>query len=236
MISTKSNYAAHVQYPQSTNMLQLKSLGRMVMHGTPLGSNKGLCKYIICLRLGSRGAAATSKTSLFSKKITDQIKAHTNEEIHNYRSNYKTKISSDMKDLYSVELNFLVCVFIKAAGLRYNKKFFLLSTARDSIDATSGKFYSISSKSGLNYNTTKGAVDTFDQMYQNMNRNRKIERNLLCLFYNMFNIVLYNSSVLYFYNFYKSQPETSQQFQLYRALNSRNDPSVDAHTTRYEVN
>nr|CAH7764650.1 unnamed protein product [Callosobruchus chinensis] len=50
------------------------------------------------------------------------------------------------------------------------------------------------------YNSTKGAVDTFNQMSQNMYYNRKTRRWPLCFFYNMLNIAAVNSYVIYNHN------------------------------------
>lgn len=55
----------------------------------------------------------------------------------------------------------------------------------------------------MNYNSTKGGVDTFDQMTQNMCCNRKTKRWPLCFFYNMLNISTLNSFVIYTHNNYK---------------------------------
>lgn len=67
------------------------------------------------------------------------------------------------------------------------------------------------------YNSTKGAVDTFDQMCGNMNCNRKTQRWPLCLFYNMMNIASVNSYVVYAHNILRrsggtSKPIPRQQF------------------------
>lgn len=45
------------------------------------------------------------------------------------------------------------------------------------------------------YNSTRGAVDTFNQMCQNMCTNRKTKNNVF--FYNMINIAIINSYVIY---------------------------------------
>lgn len=50
------------------------------------------------------------------------------------------------------------------------------------------------------YNSTKGAVDTFDQMCQNMCANRKTRRWPLCMFFNMINMTCINSYVIYSHN------------------------------------
>ncbi|KAL4143991.1 hypothetical protein QTP88_006236 [Uroleucon formosanum] len=54
----------------------------------------------------------------------------------------------------------------------------------------------------LNYNATKGGVDSFDQMTNNMNCSRKTKRWPLCFFYNMMNIANVNAYVIYIHNFY----------------------------------
>lgn len=46
------------------------------------------------------------------------------------------------------------------------------------------------------YNATKGGVDTLDQLCHRYSTNRKTRRWPLCLFYNLLNIVGYNSMVL----------------------------------------
>lgn len=69
------------------------------------------------------------------------------------------------------------------------------------------------------YNTTKGAVDTFDQMCGHMNCNRKTQRWPLCIFYNMMNIALINSYVVFAHNTLRrsggtAKPISRQQFML----------------------
>ncbi|XP_055942630.1 piggyBac transposable element-derived protein 4-like [Argiope bruennichi] len=49
-------------------------------------------------------------------------------------------------------------------------------------------------------NSTKGAVDTLDQMCSNMSCSRKTRRWSLCVFYDIINISLVNSHVLYGHN------------------------------------
>lgn len=46
------------------------------------------------------------------------------------------------------------------------------------------------------YNSTKGGVDTLDQLCHTYSTNRKTRRWPLCLFYNLLNIVGYNSMIL----------------------------------------
>lgn len=62
----------------------------------------------------------------------------------------------------------------------------------------------------INYNETKGGIDSFDQMCQNMNAGRKTKRWPLCIFYNMINIALINAYVLYSHNFYKNKTGTEK--------------------------
>lgn len=50
------------------------------------------------------------------------------------------------------------------------------------------------------YNSTKGAVDTFDQMCHNMSCNRKTQRWPLCYFYGMLNMSMVNSFVIHVHN------------------------------------
>lgn len=46
------------------------------------------------------------------------------------------------------------------------------------------------------YNSTKGGVDTLDQLCHTYSTNRRTRRWPLCLFYNLLNIVGYNSMIL----------------------------------------
>ena len=66
------------------------------------------------------------------------------------------------------------------------------------------------------YNATKGAVDTFDQMCQNMCANRKTKRWPMCIFYNMINMACINSYVIYSHNgiSYGGKPMTRQMYML----------------------
>lgn len=50
------------------------------------------------------------------------------------------------------------------------------------------------------YNATKGAVDSLDQICNNMSCSRKTRRWPLCIFYGMINIMLVNSYVIYVHN------------------------------------
>lgn len=50
------------------------------------------------------------------------------------------------------------------------------------------------------YNATKGAVDSLDQMCNNMSCSRKTRRWPLCVFYGMINIMLVNCYVIYVHN------------------------------------
>lgn len=78
-----------------------------------------------------------------------------------------------------------------------NKNVLLFSTMHEtgSINVTTGKPEIIHT-----YNATKGAVDTFDQMCQNMNCNRKTKRWPMCIFYNLLNMACINSFVIYNHN------------------------------------
>lgn len=84
---------------------------------------------------------------------------------------------------------------------KINKLVTLVSSAHfdSAINETSNKPEIV-----LNYNQTKGAVDSFDQMCHNMNCGRKTKRWPLCIFYNMLNAASINAFVVYVHNFYKS--------------------------------
>ncbi|KAJ8935846.1 hypothetical protein NQ314_012624 [Rhamnusium bicolor] len=77
------------------------------------------------------------------------------------------------------------------------KHFFLLSTMHETgtINETTHKPEIIHT-----YNSTKGAVDTFVQMCQNMNCNSKTKRWPMCIIYNLLNMACINSSVIYNHN------------------------------------
>ena len=66
------------------------------------------------------------------------------------------------------------------------------------------------------YNSTKGGVDTFDQMCGNMSTSRKTRRWPLCLFYGMLNIASINSYIIYVNNLHKSRqrPMNRKMFML----------------------
>lgn len=53
------------------------------------------------------------------------------------------------------------------------------------------------------YNSTKGGVDSLDQLCSNMSCNRKTKRWPLCFFYNIINIACVNAFVIYKHNFYR---------------------------------
>lgn len=80
---------------------------------------------------------------------------------------------------------------------RKNKCVLLLSTLHEGaeISEENGKPMII-----VNYNQTKGGVDTFDQLSSNMSCNRKTRRWPLCMFYGMLNSASINSYVIYCYN------------------------------------
>ncbi|XP_045489690.1 piggyBac transposable element-derived protein 4-like [Pieris rapae] len=78
-----------------------------------------------------------------------------------------------------------------------NKVVFVLSTIHDqpNINEATGKPEIVHF-----YNTTKGAVDTVDQMCSIMSTNRKTQRWPLCIFYNMLNLSSINAYVIHVSN------------------------------------
>lgn len=72
------------------------------------------------------------------------------------------------------------------------------------------------------YNSTKGAVDTFDQMCANMSCNRKTKRWPMCVFYNLINMACINSYILYSHNVIsyggKSLSRKMFMFELHKSL------------------
>lgn len=81
-----------------------------------------------------------------------------------------------------------------------NKLVTLLSSMHDdaSVQGTLNKPEII-----LTYNQIKGAVDTLDQMCQNINCGRKTRRWPMCMFYNILNIASINSYVIYVHQYFK---------------------------------
>lgn len=57
----------------------------------------------------------------------------------------------------------------------------------------------------MTYNSTKGGVDSFDQMCNHMNCGRKTKRWPMAFFYNMINIAGINAYVIYLHNFYRDR-------------------------------
>lgn len=55
------------------------------------------------------------------------------------------------------------------------------------------------------YNSTKGAVDTFDEMSSSMSCSRKTRRWPLCIFYGVINSAIINSYVIYVHNMVSQQ-------------------------------
>lgn len=71
----------------------------------------------------------------------------------------------------------------------------------------------------MTYNSTKGGVDSFDQLCNNMNCGRKTKRWPMAFFYNMINIAGINAYVIYLHNFYRNResnemPLSRLQFML----------------------
>lgn len=114
----------------------------------------------------------------------------------------KPQIPPQLLDIKSRSCKTSMAVFTENSTLisykpKENKNVLLLSTMHSS-NALNPK----TSKPEIIhvYNSTKGAVDTFDQMSQNICCNRKTRRWPLCFFYNMLNIAAINSYVIYNHN------------------------------------
>lgn len=114
----------------------------------------------------------------------------------------KPQIPPQLLDIKSRPCKTTMAVFTKNSTLisykpKENKNVLLLSTMH-----TSNCLNSETAKPEIIhvYNSTKGAVDTFDQMSQNVSCNRKTRRWPLCIFYNMMNIAAVNSYVIYNHN------------------------------------
>lgn len=94
-----------------------------------------------------------------------------------------------------------------------NKVVYLLSTVHDqpTINESTGKPEIIHF-----YNSTKGAVDTVDQMCSNICTNQKTNRWALCVFYNKLNLCTINAYVIYVSNNVrnKTKPMSRRDFVL----------------------
>jgi len=108
--------------------------------------------------------------------------------------------------------NNLVAVSFKS---KPDKLVTLISSLHDdiTIDETNKKPIII-----MNYNETKGGVDSFDQMCQNMNAGRKTQRWPLCIFYNMINIASINAYVIYLHNFRKNNTSGSKPLSRFQFM------------------
>ncbi|XP_066139156.1 piggyBac transposable element-derived protein 4-like [Euwallacea fornicatus] len=85
----------------------------------------------------------------------------------------------------------------------------LLSTLHEGVEISSiGKPAII-----MNYNETKGGVDTFDQMCSNMNSGRKTRRWPMVIFYDMINIACINSYIIYCSNLVKLNKKPLSRYQ-----------------------
>lgn len=65
------------------------------------------------------------------------------------------------------------------------------------------------------YNSTKGGVDTTDQLCKAMSCSRKTKRWPLCFFFNMINLALVNSYVIYVTNYYRQFATTKKPLSRY---------------------
>lgn len=97
-----------------------------------------------------------------------------------------------------------------------NKVFYLLSTTHDQPAINDGT----KKPEIINlYNSTKGAVDTVDQMCSTMSTGRKTNRWPLCLFYDTLNISMINSYAVYVSNLIRERkkPLKRREFALQMA-------------------
>lgn len=88
----------------------------------------------------------------------------------------------------------LILVSYKA---KKNKMVYLLSTTHEkgTVAERTGKADIVEF-----YNSTKGAVDTFDEMSSNMSCSRKTRRWPLCIFFGLINSTLVNAYIIYVHN------------------------------------
>lgn len=117
------------------------------------------------------------------------------------RSN-KREIPQEMKNTRTRNIGTSMFAFDAEKTLvsykpKSNKVVFLLSTMHDqpNINPSTKKPEMIHF-----YNSTKGAVDTIDQICSGMSCNRKTNRWPQCIFYNMLNLCIINAYVIYVSN------------------------------------
>ncbi|XP_039298114.1 uncharacterized protein LOC120354734 [Nilaparvata lugens] len=136
----------------------------------------------------------------------DMLSSHQLTIVGTLRSN-KKEIPPEMSNEKSRKIgsvmfaynNELVLVSYKA---KKSKMVFLLSTTHENgtVSETTGKPDIVEF-----YNSTKGAVDTFDEMSSNMSCSHKTQRWPLCIFYGMVNSTLVNAYVIYVHNSVKEK-------------------------------
>ncbi|KAJ8929661.1 hypothetical protein NQ314_017621 [Rhamnusium bicolor] len=89
------------------------------------------------------------------------------------------------------------------------------------------------------YNSTKGAVDTFVQMCQNMNCNRQTKRWPMCIFHNLLNMACINFFVIYSHNIitHDGKPVTRDMYMqdLHVRLNQSCQSSQLAQNPRFSL-
>lgn len=114
----------------------------------------------------------------------------------------KREIPKAMENTKNREIGTSMFCFDKEMTLvsykpKSNKIVYLLSATHDQPAINSG-----SNKPEIIefYNSTKGAVDTVDQMCSIMSTSRKTNRWPLCLFYNIINLSIVNAYVIYVSN------------------------------------
>jgi len=64
----------------------------------------------------------------------------------------------------------------------------------------------------MNYSETNSGVGSFDEMYQNMNAERKTKSWPLSILYNMVNIASINTYIMCVHNFYNKKTGTTKPF------------------------
>ncbi|XP_047506781.1 piggyBac transposable element-derived protein 4-like [Pieris napi] len=135
------------------------------------------------------------------------------------RSN-KREIPPEMKNKKSRKIHTSMFAFDGEKTLvsykpKSNKTVFLLSTvhSQPDINSTSKKPEIIHF-----YNSTKGAVDTVDQMCSAICVNRKTNRWPQCVFYNVLNLCLINSYVIYVSNMVRERQKPMRRRSFVQSL------------------
>lgn len=134
----------------------------------------------------------------------------------------KKEIPKEMKEIKSRKLNSSMFCYnndtiLVSYKAKPNKMVYLISTTHEegNIAVESGKPEIVEF-----YNSTKGAVDAFDEMSGNMSCSRKTQRWPLCFFYGILNSAIVNSYVIYVHTMIRQQKKPLSRRQFAKDLSS----------------